>query len=512
MAYAQIDITEFMMYFHGNETAHGQTKITGTNTETGKAEAQCRLVYETPTPAVFNRHLQGQESIGIAPIMEDGTCFFGAIDIDSYDYSLIDIVEAIEDFNLPIVPCWSKSKKLHLYILFSEPTPAADVQRICAWYSMAFACKDKTEIFPKQAHTTENATFYSWINLPYFDAENPNNHRKMVGKRGYLYTLAEALGKMGLRRKTLKQHEEFISELPYHDAPPCILTGTLLRDIGPGQRNTWLFSAGVYLRMKDETVDLETELSELNQSLHEPIPQVELDTTILKGFQRKTYFYKCAELSRCNKRCCRKQQYGIDSAASTGLDYGDMTQVMTDPPYYEWIVNGQKLTFYNENEILMQNKFRALCMRQLHLVPRHAKDDVWSAILTRALEHVKVVEPVILEGDFSSGSILMDAIYDFFTARRKADNITQISMGRVYEDSRRQEYVFTAHAIMDYVQNTRNIHTTGMEIRHRIVGVGAYKDNNTWRLAIEAVPASLRNKQPVSITFKRDEEDDETKF
>lgn len=508
MAYSQLELTDFVSFFRGNTEAYGQTDVG--DIVNGKAEAKSRLVHEIPSAAVYNRHLAGQTSIGIAPIMSNNECYFGAIDIDDYAYSLVDIIEAIEDFSLPLVPCWSKSKKLHIYILFSEATPAAEVQELCSWYAAAFACKPKTEIFPKQSKTTSTNTFYSWINLPYFDADNEDNWRKMVGKNGRLYSLPEAIDLMRARRLSLAEHKAFIQTIPYFDAPPCILSGVLLRDIGPGQRNNWLFSAGVYLRMKDETVDLDSELSALNDSLHEPISRVELENTILKGFSRKTYFYMCSAMQRCNEKLCRKKPFGKDSSASTGLEYGDLTQVLTDPPYYEWIVNGQKLTFYNENEILMQTKFRALCMRQLHIVPRRAKDDTWSGILTRALEHVKVIEPTITTGDFSTGSVLLDSIYDYFTARRKAENITQISMGRVYEDKVEKEYVFTARSFMDYIQNTRNLKVSGIEMRSRLVEMGAYKDRNMWRIPKESIPEAQNT--GINVSFRTQGTGDETEF
>ena len=365
MAYTNNDILSFSTLFSGNASAYGVTEVG--DIVDGKAQAKSRLVYDTLSPAVIQRHLAGQVSIGVAPIRDDGTCFFGAIDIDDYKYNLNDVIAAIEDFDMPLCPCYSKSKKLHLYIFFTDPVPAEDVQNLLKWYARAFACDKKVEIFPKQAKAHSTQSFYSWINLPYFEAEDINNHRKFVTTKGVL-PLGEALDIMNTRRMSYEEHKQWIEEFRYHDAPPCILSGLLLRDIGPGQRNNWLFSCGVYLRLKDENCDLKDLLTEINHSLHEPIPDNELNATVIKGFDRKTYWYMCNQLDRCDKVICRQSEYGIESKEATGLDYGDLTQYMTDPPYYEWIVNGQKLTFWNEQEIITQGKFRSLCLRQLHLV------------------------------------------------------------------------------------------------------------------------------------------------
>ena len=283
--YSSNDILDFYTLFKGNESAYGVTKVG--DMVNGKAEAQSFLKHEEITPAVIQRHLQGEESIGIAPIKSSGTCSFGAIDIDNYKYDLLDIVKAIEDFNLPLVPCWSKSKKLHLYIFFEDEAPADEVIKLLQWYVRAFALDKKTEVFPKQSKTNSTNTFYSWINIPYFNAEDESNHRKIVKGDGTLITsLPEALSYIKTKWFTLKDHKAFIDDFEYKDAPPCILSGLLLRDIGPGQRNNWLFSVGVYFKLKDENCDLRTLLTDVNHSLHNPIPDAELEATIIKYYAK----------------------------------------------------------------------------------------------------------------------------------------------------------------------------------------------------------------------------------
>lgn len=506
MAYTNNDILSFSTLFSGNTDAHGVTVVG--EMVNGKAEAKSRLVYEPITPAVIQRHLEGFESIGVAPIRNDGTCSFGAIDIDDYKYSLEDVIAAIDDFNLPLCPCYSKSKKLHIYVFFTDPTPAEQVQEILKWYAKAFACDKKVEIFPKQAKANSTNTFYSWINLPYYEANNLNNHRKLVTKNGTL-SLEDALPIMMDKRLTYKQHKEFINEFIYHDAPPCILSGLLLRDIGPGQRNNWLFSCGVYFRLKDENCDLKTLLTDVNHSLHDPISDAELNATVIKGFNRKSYFYMCASLDRCDKADCRQKEYGIESKASTGLDYGDLTQYLTDPPYYEWIVNGQKLTFWNEQEILTQGKFRALCLRQLHLVPRHVPDDRWSKILTRACENITVIQPAVESGDFTSGSTFFDLTCAFFNTKRKADNITQLAMGRVYVDDVEKEYVFTAKSFIDFLVHKNDFtQYKPVEMRVRLQQLGAYKEGTVWRMPIGSIPTSTEPNIEIDFKDKKEEVED----
>lgn len=503
MAYSNNDILDFFDLFSGNNRAYGVTVTKEFKDD--KLESSSKLIYDSVTPAIIQKHLQGQLSIGIAPIKEDSTVNFCAIDIDNYDYDLQDIINAIYDFSLPICPCFSKSKKLHLYIFFSHSIQASDAIDICIFYKNLFACAPKTEIFPKQSSTKSANKFYSWINLPYFEADNKDNWRKLVTKEGTV-DLPSALKIMKEKRLSYKEHLEFIDSIEYKDAPPCVLSGLILRDIPQGQRNNWLFSVGVYLRMKDENVDLSEKLPLINQSLKYPIEESELYNTIIKGFNRKSYFYMCSAMERCNKSLCRQKAYGVDSIQSTGLDYGELTQYMTDPPYYEWIVNGQKLVFWNEQEIISQNKFRALCLRQLHLVPRQIENNKWAKILTRACEHIKVVDQAEASGDFTSGSTFFDLTCSFFNNHRKADNITQIQLGRVYQDNERQEYVFTAKSFKDFVVIKNDFKQySSIEIKFRLEQLGAYKEGTLWRIPIKSIPTITEPK--IEIDF-RDKEDD----
>ena len=186
-----------------------------------------------------------------------------------------------------------------------------------------------------------------------------------------------------------------------------------------------------------------------------------------------------------------------------------MTQYMTDPPYYEWIVNGQKLTFWSEAEILGQRKFRALCMRQLHIVPRTVEDGRWSKILTRACENITVVHPTIDTGDFTTGSTFFDLTCAFFNTRRKADNATQITMGRVFVDEKQREYVFTAKAFVDFVVNKNDFKQYApIEIRVRLQQLGAHKEGSYWRIPIDSIPKAEEPEIKIDFRDKEPEVED----
>lgn len=504
MSHSITDASILSSLFSGNTTAYGVTQV-GEIVD-GKAQSNSKLIYGMPTLHVWEQHLAGQISIGIAPLKDDNTCSFGAIDIDNYDYNLLDVVRAIYDFDIPLVPCYSKSQKLHLYAFFADPVDAHDVVEYLKRWVAAFGCNPKTEIFPKQTKVSDQNKFYSWINMPYFNESDESNWRKVIDKEGKPVPLTRGLEIMQDKKLLMAEHEEWWkSGFEYADAPPCILSGLLLRDIGPGLRNNWLFNVGVYLQLKDQNADLASILYDINKSLAEPLPDDELQSTIIKGFQRKTYYYTCAQMMRCNKVMCRQQEWGIDSKSSTGLEYGQLTQYMTDPPYYEWIVNGQKLSFWSEQEILGQRKFRALCLRQLHIVPRQVADDVWSNILTKAASNIQVIDSG-MEGDFTAGSTFTELVGSFFRDKRRADNITQVTLGRVYEE--KGEYVFMARPFMDFLISKNNFTSyTPAEIRSRLAELGAYRDDIYWRIPKENIPEDHTPELHVDFKVKENPDD-----
>lgn len=491
--FSQSEVMDFQSLFQGAREFYGITYVGEYNAERDKAESTSQTVHEPVSPILINKHLSGEVSIGVSPLKGDDTVSFGAIDIDDYDGDILNVARAIYYYNLPICPCYSKSKHLHCYFFFEVGTAASEAVDIMKWYASAFGCKKKVEIFPKQIKRSRANKAYSWINLPYFNSNDAKEHRKMLGSDMRVVDLDEFLQRAKTVRFSIQQHKEFIETIPCYDAPPCILTGVMLGDVGSGGRNNFLFSTAVYLRLKDETCDLETELSAINQRLHDPLSDQELKQTVLSSMQKETYFYLCANMEHCDKAACMKLEYGVGSKQSSGLSYGQLTQYRTDPPSYEWIVNGQKMKFSSEQELMGQEKFRQLCMRELHIVPRRLDDSKWSRILTKASENVIVVVPADERGDFSLGSIFMDNVISFFNDKRKASNFSQVSLGRIWEND--GYYVYTANAILSYLQDVKNFKGfSNMEIRARLEDMGAEKWGNYWRISVDKIPKNDEKK------------------
>lgn len=497
------DTLDFSKLFQSNESAYGVTVVG--EIENGKAQSKSTLKPGIPGPSVVDSHLAGNVSIGMSPLRENSKLYWGAIDIDSYLGNIYDIVEAIWDYNLPLVPCLSKSKKLHIYIFFAEETEPEQCIELLRAYAALFRCDEKTEIFPKQTKITSSLKFPSWINLPYFDCENPNNWRKEVRKQGEYLDIHEFLNDAKSKKLTYEQHWEAFHSLPYDGAPPCIQSGVVLRDIAPGQRNQWFYNVACYLRMMDEDVELEEPLLELNESLHQPLPEREITTTVSK-VKAKTCYYQCQGMVGCNKKVCRTTDKGIgNDKDSAGISFGQLTQVLTDPPYWTWEVNNVLMTFNSTDDLLNQTSFRRQCTEKLHHAPNKVKDERWTKIINRALENLQEMQVDIGSG-FGAGSMFMDALTTYFTDKMMyTDKKILCAIGKIFVTD--TDYVFHAMQFRKYLRETRRIFDIpDNEIQQRLLTLGARVDNGYWYLPKASVPTGVSDEEIIAnIEFKAPE-------
>jgi hypothetical protein len=88
----------------------------------------------------------------ISPLGADGTIKFGALDVDVYDNQklLEKIVNQIYKEKIPLVPCYSKSGGLHLYLFTSIKIEYSEIKNALEYFKKKLNVAAK-ELFPKQA-------------------------------------------------------------------------------------------------------------------------------------------------------------------------------------------------------------------------------------------------------------------------------------------------------------------------------------------------------------------------
>jgi hypothetical protein len=87
------------------------------------------------TDEAIVRHLQGRESIGIYPLLEDDTCWFLACDLDGQRWQLdaLALLEACAERDAPAALERSRSGEGgHVWIFFSAPVAASSARRLGA--------------------------------------------------------------------------------------------------------------------------------------------------------------------------------------------------------------------------------------------------------------------------------------------------------------------------------------------------------------------------------------------
>lgn len=457
-------LSSFQKIFVGNTTHYGQHKYKYT-TEGKEQGSNETIKNKLLSSAVYKAHLEGKVGLGIVPINADSKTKFAVIDIDIYDRNLNVYVEAIDRSNFPLVPFRTKSGGLHIYMFFQtfvSPKAATDlVKKMASALSLDILTKqvknETVEIFPKQLKLAEGASG-NWINMPYFNYEEPKQYAMREGEN---LSLADALVLIKERTTTLTDAAEFLKELPFADGPPCIQSLYILNPLKMNSgRNDYLFAFGTYLKKKDSEF-FEQQLIQINNELDDPLPMDEVENTILKSLRTKEYSYKCTQppiCDFCNKTECKSREFGVgrDGGYFSDIEFGQMQQIKLSEPYYEWEVKTQSqdifynLRFKNEDEIIKQDKFLQLCLRNLHHLPVKMKQSEWSNLVNVSLQDMKVVE-VDADDDMSSMSVFKKLLSDFLVLRRMAANLEQVLISRVFLDEKTKCFLFRGDDLLEYL-------------------------------------------------------------
>ena len=420
---------KFSHYFSGNTEAYGQYIPPNENAEAGsKEEGSCFTATGTITEQQYSEHLAGIKGLGICPVTSEGECRFTVIDVDDYDLDNTDyILRMIRAYSFPLLPFSSKSGGLHLYTFYEEPIKAEKAKANADFMRRCLSLSASTEIFPKQNKILAGKQG-SWINLPYFGGDS-SKRVYIDEERNKVQSVDRAMDKIQSSVMTEESFAKWKDSLPLNDAPPCLQT-IYMRGSTPS-RNNYLFNIACYYKAKHEE-GFQQYLEEANEQLDKPLSETELRNTIISSITKNSYTYRCKEppiCDWCDKKECRTREYAVGDAISS-LSYESLKQYTVDPPYYEWTVSGKVLRFYSEQEIIMQDKFRALCMRHLGLLPPKLKNDAWSEIVNVALLHMEVVT-VDSEEDITDTGQVRSLVNKFFK-EMKSDQPAKLLLGRAY--------------------------------------------------------------------------------
>lgn len=127
-------------------------------------------VHRAPTLDDFSSHLAGRgKGIGIAPLRDDGTVLFAAIDLDEPDFEAARTMAQFLPSRAFIER--SRSGNAHVWVFFLAPIEAWVVRGILREATAAIG-KPGVEVFPKQDRLRLGMVG-NYINLPYHGFERP---------------------------------------------------------------------------------------------------------------------------------------------------------------------------------------------------------------------------------------------------------------------------------------------------------------------------------------------------
>lgn len=523
------NLDDFISLFSGNKNSFG---FSSPKEDTQKADKR-QPVYQTKKQVInasyYTAHLCGSYRIGICPLNEQNMVTFAVIDIDDYNTARTKTLrKIIVQNNLPLCPFESKSGGLHLYCFFSRPLSAVRAIKFMQYWVQFLALPAKTEIFPKQTKLNDNTTG-SWINIPYFAASSDitlldANVEVGKGQTGLwkgdsdlFYSLEEAVEICKSKRVDTSELDSVIENTPLFDAPPCLQH--LYVHGCDEQRNIYLFNLAVYAKAKYDE-DYKNFILEANNLLSDPLSEDEIEKTVFQSIDKLTYSYQCGKNSLlsnfCNKAVCKTRAYTAGGFVPS-MEFGEMTQITSNPPQYKWEVNGTTLTFTNEVDIIKQQAFRVLCMRNLGILPPMVKDGLWTEIVNKALANRKKQKPANQVGSVDcllrEVDKLLDSIVLSVTPVEYVDKSLRRTLVVITEINGFYFYCFDAVSLREYLKESLAdvvfaLDSIGCEL-HRDIGRTVYtleiKDDKVIELLKQAQTdkdnwSTFRNEQNVFLS------------
>lgn len=430
---------DFPTLFRGRDDAHGEYEsLEGREpTERGKIVSKARSLRAPVTKELFQKHLTGQDRLGIIPVMSDGRCWWSCIDIDFYklsggkklDYAAL--AKAVRGTNIVITK--SKSGGAHLWQFFEEPilgTEAAKfakalVEKLKLWEPVN---TNKTEfwkhcdIFPK-GYPDEKEKIGFWVNLPYFgDAchcigEDGDEDMNLAN---FLAFVKNRVSKPVAASKPPKAKKS--------DAPPCI---DFMREHGveEGHRNDAIFHFGVYAKQAfpDDWKDKVREFNELH--VNPPMRNDEINV-ILNSHDHKDAFYLCNAIKDiyCDVTECKKRTYGVGkSAPISDLGIEHIEKIDGDDPVYIVTLNGKKFDCDAE-QLYSYSLFRKRAMARLNRLLTNMKQGEWEDMLSDHLEMMEITEAA---ADTQMRDRVISAFQNWCAQVCMVDNFDTAMMSRV---------------------------------------------------------------------------------
>lgn len=439
---------KFFDIFSGLMRAHGSYIVLGKKKGKDKVDGKAVTLHEDVTVEKWISHLEGKNGIGIIPITDEATVNWSAIDIDDYSIEIAELEEKCTRLKVPVIVCRTKSGGAHLYAFYNEPVSAKLARSKMMEWAMALGHAG-VEVFPKQIQLANKNDVGNWINMPYYGNVQTNRFAIYKGKR---LSAAKFIDYARIKAISLAELEAYNVDLgkgDIGDGPPC-LQALAAAGFPQGARNMGLFNLGVYCRHKfgDEWQE---HLEEMNRNYMSPPLGTGEVSQAMKSLSKKSYFYTCDKqpiVQCCNKEICRKREFGIGgSGEEIPVTIGSLVRINSEQPTFFIDVEGVRMEL-TPQDLLIQQKFRLLCIEKINKLPTLMKQPEWEKIIRDRLDNVEIIEAPRDSGPTGQFFLHLEA---FCTSRHKARAKDEILLGKPFADPEDGRTYFKSVDLMKYL-------------------------------------------------------------
>lgn len=452
---------DFFRIFAGLERSHGRYVVPpgAKPGEKGKLHDTkwARTVHQPLTVELWEEHLSGVFGLGVVPIRDDGTCVFGAIDVDVYPLDLGILGALIRELRLPLVVCRTKSGGAHLYLFMSAPASAGLVRGKLMDWAVRLGYPG-VEVFPKQTRLASTNDDGSWINVPYNGGRRSTRYAvKADGTAMTPEEFVEEAARIAVAPDELPDIEPAaLAEDPAADdfagGPPCLQT-LVRRGFGDWQNNG-LFNICVFLRKKYGE-GWSAHVDAYNRKyLNPPVASKDV-AAMLKTVSKKSYSYMCKQepiCGVCNRQVCLTRDFGVGGLGDDpGVVVGELVKVETDPPLYIIDVNGARIEC-EFDDLMDQRRFKKLVGMQLDIIIQFIKQQTWDAMMRERFARIDrraVPEDATKEGQF------WVHVARFCTSKVRGKSIDELLLGKPFTDAKEKRTFFCSADLFQYLSQHR---------------------------------------------------------
>lgn len=409
--------------FPSSDLAFGQTILLTSKDERGKAQAKHWTEKRAAGEGEWDTHIKGGNILGLSPINSENKCHWGALDIDQYSETGVmeSVCTKLCAVKLPSMVTFSKSRGIHVFVLFSCWIPASLVQEkmqnLAGYLGHAAG-----EVFPKQtsirAEGGGQQDYGNWISMPFWGGDKLRGIVTLVDREGRrttadLENFLSHVKDIQITDQELRDFEIPIPDIKFPEGPPCL---NLLFSERPeqGSRNILLANAAVYAK-KAFPDSWEGQVMKYNAMFSIPLSGREVDN-ITKSYARKEYNYQCRIeplKSHCSAKKCRACRFGIGHQTVLPGNQS-LSMINTEPPiwYMDITLKEGTVKRISLSTEQLQNPFlfQKRCMEVLQEMPSVVKREDWEAMVSEMMAAVQVIQ---IPKEMTRGGQFMDVLEDF---------------------------------------------------------------------------------------------------